>query len=87
MERKQIFAISEFFKGKFFVITAEQFEQKAVTKLTAQYCISFYIYTFQASFVPHLKIPRYHEKGFAHQKALMIQIISVPRHEIRYQNS
>ena len=46
-----------------------------------------HIYTFPASFVPHLKIPRYHKIGFVQQKTLMIQIISVPRHKIRYQNS
>ena len=46
-----------------------------------------HIYTFPESFVPHLKIPRYHKIGFVQQKALMIHIDSVPRRKIRHRNS
>ena len=44
--------------------------------------VSLHIYTFLASFVPHLKIPR-----FVQQKAILTQIISAPRQKIRYRNS
>ena len=51
------------------------------------YMYVLHIYTFPASFVPHLKIPKYRKIGFVQQKALMIQIISAQRHKFRYRNS
>ena len=50
------------------------------------YMYVLHIYTFPASFVPHLKIPRYRKIGFVQQKALMIQIISARRHKFMYRN-
>ena len=65
----KIFGISEFFKETFFVVTKEQFDHETVTKFTAQYYIFLHIYTFQASFVPHLKTSRYHKNQVCSSKS------------------
>ena len=55
---------------------------KNAEKMTDSICINQHIYTVSASFVPHLKVPRIIKTGLVHQKLLIIQIISVPRHKI-----